>query len=115
MLKITSCLAGLFIVGIMLAPAPALADPIPITAGSMVLPQHQEATVHLEGPRGFTLNAFNPFMAPVTDANWMCSGSPDPICLPGARIPLNAGSADSDLNALVTLDGETFTIGLRFD
>ena len=93
----------------------ANADPILITAGRMVLPQNQEATVHLEGARGFTLNAFNPFMPPVTDANWMCSGSPDPICLPGARIRLNTGSGDSDLNALVTLDGETFTIGLSPD
>jgi hypothetical protein len=93
----------------------ANADPILITVGRMFLPQNQEATVHLEGARGFTLNAFNPFMPPVTDANWMCSGSPDPICLPGERIPLNTGSGDSDLGALVTLDGETFTIGLRSD
>jgi hypothetical protein len=93
----------------------ANADPILIAAGRMVIPQNQEATVHVEGARGFTLDAFNPFMPPATDANWMCSGSPDPICLPGARIPLNTGSSGSDLNAIVTLDGETFTSGISPD
>src|SRR4029450_8702701 len=59
--------------------------------------------------------AFNPFTHPATQASTDCSGSPELLCLPGERISLNAGSSGSDLNGVVTLDGQTFEIGIGTD
>ena len=115
MSRISSCLIGLFTI-VMLAPSAALADPIVITAGTLFVPKSAAPnTLHLEGSRGFTLDSFNGFLLPVTDANLECAGGPDTTCLPGSRISLNAGASDSDLGASVTLDGKTFTTGLASD
>jgi hypothetical protein len=110
MLRNSSVLAGLFAIGMMVSPQPVRADTIPITAGTFTIlpPGPVSDTIHLEGPRGFTLDAFN--IAPSRYSIYDCLGPASLPCSPGDRISLSAGSGDSDLPARVTLDGQTFHI-----
>jgi hypothetical protein len=117
MLRNSSVLAGLFAIGMMVSPQPVRADTIPITAGTFtILPFDRPLgfpldTIHLEGPRGFTLDAFN--ISPSGRHNVHdCEGPASLPCSPGDRVSLSAGSSGSDLGALVTLDGQTFGTGL---
>jgi hypothetical protein len=108
---------GLLALGLMLAPTPVRADTIPITAGTLMIfpppgPGQFGDRVHLEGTRGFTLDAFN--ISQSGDHHvYRCSGTPSGECgVPGGRISLEVGSSGSDLRGVATLDGRAFPIGL---
>jgi hypothetical protein len=120
MLRNSSVLAGLFAIGMIVSPQPVRADTIPITAGTFTIFSFDRPsgfpldTIHLEGPRGFTLDAFN--ISPSGRHNVHdCEGPASLPCSPGDRISLSAGSSGSDLSALVTLDGQTFNTGMVSD
>ena len=105
-----SIAAGLLTVGMTLAPMAVQAEPIPITAGVFSILNGSDS-LHLEGPRGFTLNATN-IVPGVYDPRSLCQAGPDTSCLPGALISMETGALGSDLPALVTLDGHIFTTGI---
>jgi hypothetical protein len=116
MLKRSSILAGVFLLPVAMAPTPASADTIAITAGALILQRGtRTSTLHMEGPRGFTMDSFNPIDTGSYLVTDYCSGSPDLICLPGDRIPASTGAVGSDLPAVVTVDGLTFTTGIGSD
>jgi len=113
MLKISCVIAGLFAIGVTAAPTPVRADTIPITAGTLTIDPLSPFLdhIHLEGPRGFTLDARNISPFGRHDVQ-VCEGPFSPDCSPGDRVSLNVGSSDSDLPAQVTLDGQTFSTGM---
>ena len=71
--------------------------------------------LHLEGPRGFTLDNLgpvSPFFRHYVDS---CDGTSFGGCNAGDRISLSEGVSGSDFSALVTLDGRTFRTGMQSD
>jgi hypothetical protein len=109
MLKSSSLLAGLFAINMMVAPVAVRADPIPITRLTLtILPLGERADpIHLEGPRGFTLDAVN---VNFLYEAYLCDGT-DTACAAGNELFLNASSGGEP--AHFTLDGQSFGTGIN--
>jgi PEP-CTERM motif len=112
MLNTSSIRVGVVAFVIALAPTLARADSIAITAGTLtIVPFGPPPTdvLHLEGPRGFTMDARNFVL--FYDPRSFCTGGPE--CAPGGRLLLAAGASGSDFGAFVTIDGHTFATGMQ--
>jgi hypothetical protein len=99
--------AAAVVVASAFAPATALADPVTVTGGTVVVarlgPFSSEPTaIQLVGDRGFTMTAIGAegFFAPARDC--------DPVCVGGQTISLEALWGGLDLNGSATLDGVTY-------
>jgi hypothetical protein len=90
----------------MVVAMPVRADPvrtIPITSASLTINRSDDSDpIHLEGPRGFTLDATNENF---NDFPKLCDGALN-SCLPGSEVLVDAGSGDAPV--AFTLDGQSY-------
>jgi hypothetical protein len=108
-LSIFTCAA--LLCGIVVArPAPAAADTIAITAGTL-RGEPAGARIHLEGS-GLVLDGFGDVTGGRWDLGEFCRGTPD-TCGPGATVSLLARWADHDFQGTATLDGRSFPVGMQ--
>jgi hypothetical protein len=96
---------ALLIVAIAATPRLALADPIEITSGTLVL-LPRGGLIHLEGERGLVLDVRGSGRATIWDCDLFA------VCAPGSAVTLDTGWVGSDIGGQATLDGETWPVAL---
>jgi hypothetical protein len=107
-----STVIRLSICALVLSSSPAFADPIPIriTRGSMMVDRETAAHLIASGDRGFSISAGGDFHGGAFLPWGQCIVADD--CMPGLVISLFANWNGSDLTGRITLEGETFPLGI---
>jgi hypothetical protein len=94
--------------GIALLSSPTRADPIRVTAGALVGDSFG-AELNATGERGFAISAAGDEVGGIYRPAADCNGS---SCFPGQVIPITASWSGGDFSGVVSIEGETFPIGM---